>query len=270
MENVKSAHIIRHLDPSSLFRIEIQLHILTDVFKHIVLRYFSELISVQIHDGPGPMSPIVTMKTNSSHFRKAVLTSFQGFITYQTFSVSILDAFRKNTSFLDKSGLRWGSVDIKVGKLVKDCLKSPNEATLFRTTFGYCKAQNLLSHFTIHQLHFTGFDTMFSSKDYTESCHYGGLYIVFYPKFSSLCSGVLPRRYFRLCSNLTSNSTFPILSTEDELNILIIFQTFKGYSSGFVDITLHVEHDCYGKNFLISRISPYRKCSLSYQSFCEW
>ena len=252
MENINSAYMIRHLNPSSLFRTEIQLYVFTDVFKQIVVKYSNKLTSVQIHDGPGPLSPIVRALLNSSYTRTAVLTSFQAFITYRTSSQCILDACHNKIPMLNDSELSWSSVYIKLDKSYKQCMQYPNALTLFSTTSGYCQTQKVHSRMIIHQLLFTGFDTLFQLNRYTESdtCHYGGLFMVFHPRTKSDLNRKLPKYYLRLCSNVTEDSNFPHISHADGGTIFIVFQTFKGYSSGFIDMTIHVENDCYGRNVL--------------------
>ena len=165
----------RHKNPYSFYRTEIQLNVLTNIFKHIAVRYSTRLVDVQVHDGPGPLSPIVSTYANSTSFRTATLTSFQGYIKYLT----LLCVFNCEISLLNESELSWSSIDITISKYFKYCVQHPNVATLFRTTSGYCYPQRFDSYITIHQLRFSGFDTLYEG-DYHESCHYGGLFIVFY------------------------------------------------------------------------------------------
>ena len=53
--------------------------------------------------------------------------------------------------------------------------------------------------------------------------------------------------------------------------MLMLFKTYKRYSSGFIDITIPLEHDCYGKNFLFSRVGKSGICSRYQQGFpMQW
>ena len=194
---VNNVFMTRHKNPFSFYKTEIQLHVLTNIFKHIAVRYSTRLVGVQVYDGPGPLSPIVPTFANSTSFRTAVLTSFQGYIKYMT----LLCTFNCEISLLNESELSWSSTDMTIRKHFKDCVQRPNVSTSFRTTSGYCHPQRFHSYITIQQLRFSGFDTLYEGS-YHALCHYGGLFIVFYPgktaKYKKRTA-----RYFTLCSSVT-------------------------------------------------------------------
>ena len=259
--------LIRHKNPHSLYRTEIQLHIMTYMFKQVAVRYSTRLADVQVHDGPGPLSPIVSTYANSTSFRTAILSSFQGYIIYLILLAS------KDMIYPKESELSWSSIDIAMSKYFKDCVQYPNVSTVFRTTSGYCHPQRFHSYITIHRLHFSGFDTLYTGG-YHESCHYGGLFMVFYSGKTSTSDMHRKRtiRYFKLCSSITSEKTFPFMALKSRLSMLIMFKTYKGYSRGFVDITIPLEHDCYGQNFISSKLSEYGICSSNWyrQALMPW
>ena len=157
----------------------------------------------------------------------------------------------KQMNFLNESELSWSSTDITMSKYFKDCVEYPNVSTVSRTISGYCHPQRFHSYITIHQLHFSGFDTLYTGS-YHESCHYGGLFIVFYSGKTSSSDMHRKRtiRYIKICSSITSEKIFKFVAFNSRLSMLIMFKTYKGYSRGFVDITAPVEHDCYGQNFI--------------------
>ena len=260
---VNNVFMTRHKNPYSFYKTEIQLHVLTNIFKHIAVRYSTRLVDVQVYDGPGPLSPIVSTYANST-FRTAVLTSFQGYIKY----LKLLCTFNCEISLLKESELSWSSIDITISRHFKDCVQHANVSTFFRTATGYCHPQRFHGYIAIHQLRFSGFDTLYDGG-YHASCHYGGLFIVFY---SGKTAEYQKRtaRYFTLCSNITSYKIFQFMAFEGSLSMLILFNTYKGYSSGFVDITIPVERDCHGKNFLFSKFSESGICNRYERSYIEW
>ena len=52
--------------------------------------------------------------------------------------------------------------------------------------------------------------------------------------------------------------------------MLMLFKNYEGYSSSFVDITIPVESDCYGTNFLFSRLSESGLSSRYRQISMKW
>ena len=273
--SLPNTYMVRPMDPSCLSRTEKSLHIFTNVYKYIVVEYFSTLI-IQIHDGPGPLSPLVTNISNiSQHYITVSLSSFQGYIKF----CAIISY--NQTTLTKEPKVSWRSADIELGKYSKDCIHYTNIATVFTSTSGYCQPQKFNGYFRIHQLRFIGFDTLFTypSPEEKEFCQYGGLFIVFYPrKNTDFWHGSrhikLPRSYYRLCSNVTTENTFPYISMAGGSNILIVFQTFKGYSSGFVDISIPIDKECYGENVLFTsdeeHIGISGVCNEREQSSLSW
>ena len=247
-------HLRRHIEGRRAMKTEIQLHIFTLAYKQIVVTFCPALFGVQIYDGPGPLSPRLTAKEDSHTCQTISLSSYQGFIKYYVPSLrNIIDVFYDDKILFDKSKLHWRSTDIlDTSKDFDDCVHYTNTATHFRTTSGYCKPQQFHSYLTIHQLRFTGFDTLYDIS--AETCHYGGLFILFYPPVPNT------NGYYRLCSNITATSVLPYVSLVQDSDILIIFKTFKGYSNGYVDMTIPLEKDCYGRNLLFGKAVYKDRC----------
>ena len=94
-------------------------------------------------------------------------------------------------------------------------------------------------------------------------CQYGGLFIILcdksysYTKHSALyvdanCHSI------NICSNVTKTSVFPLRGSQRgswnifDGMIIIVFYTFEGYSSGFVDFTITRGEECFGHNLILS------------------
>ena len=91
-------------------------------------------------------------------------------------------------------------------------------------------------------MRFTSFNMMQHSSSMTghiDSCQYGGLFVV----------RITGRtEYFKSCTHITRSFTMPIFRHD-----FIVFITYQGYSSGFIDLTLTIDYECYGYKIAISR-----------------
>ena len=219
--------------------IGIQLHITVEVFRKIYLELKSPRALIRIYDGPGILSPVIPPDPNATSVQ---LSSYQGLIAYSEY-------YGRNVPPSVYNRLDWFSKDIlglhvAGSKTHYVCnyhmYRSPGKiAHTLRGTYGVCHgAQGI---FTIHQMQFIGHNRLSHSDNSQYSgCHYGGLFIIKSEQYE----------YFSLCSNITEEVSLPF-NTEN-VDYKLIFITFQGYSSGFIDLTIHRDEDCYGENIAIS------------------
>ena len=212
-----------------------QIHITVLVIYKIKIKMLST-IPMRIYDGPGILSPVILPKPNAT---SVIFSHYQGFVTYSTRWWSY------SPSNISNHILKWYRVIVDN----HNCKGYGFHKTL-KGTYGKCG----LSHagiLTIHQmLLFTGYNMLSHSNiSIYSGCQYGGLFIL-----GSLYQG--QDEYFKLCSTITQDVIFPIpelntLELNDEHNL--IFITFQGYSSGFIDLIFSLDKTCSGENMAIVR-----------------
>ena len=128
-----------------------------------------------------------------------------------------------------------------------DCFQQ-GMTTYFRSFSGKCTPQNNFSYFTLHQLTFNGFNSLFHSSDGRhKGCQYGGLFIAQHHSPGTLNRRGVKNENIDICSEVRSEVTMPVDSRRYP-HLILIFITFKGYSRGYVDITIPTEEICIGLN----------------------
>ena len=231
-----------------LLETEVHIHIRVRIHYKIILSFSPHIFSKPtIHDGPGVLSPTFTwpfpLKLKPIVFNTA---AYQAFIKYSFMKYGNL--FRaydraQNNSYINKSYVNWKCDDTDMQVYGADYHGSG-----FRTK-NVSGQHNFRYHLiadtvvTIHQMKFTGFNMMQHSSvtRHADSCQYGGLFVM-HPNGTE---------YFKSCTNVTRSFTFPIGHKHD--SHYISFITFKGYSSGFIDLMFTVNYECFGMQVVISR-----------------
>ena len=252
---------------------EIQLHIIVMVYNKIRLEYSPDvLIKLKIYDGPGCLSPEIDSR-NKSYI---TFSSYQGFVKYAIRTIdNIVTAytFTNNQSYINTSLLNWISAhnennynrsrhdEILMNQNCPLNKNNESESLNLQGVSGRCWLRyKLHGIITINQLTYTGVNMLrHSPSNRSPTCQYGGLFVVMYHGNSNISDPSLS--YIRICSNVTDKIILPINSTNQEYlenyrlkyRVGVIFITFQGYSSGYVDLTITIDQECFGQNMLISR-----------------
>ena len=246
--------------PPPFYEVEIQLHIVINVYNHIELRYSRSVFpNIKIYDGPGPLSPIISVRTT-----RVYLSSYQGFVKYSSALIrnSKTDAYEyaNNHSCCNSQHLNWRSNfeiinQVKISSRDKANANSkvcPQISKNIRGTSARCWLQKRDTSMTIHEMTFIGINMLrHSPPSRIPTCQYGGLFVV----WVNHKPDDHPHNYITICSNVSHKTVFPINDTlNDGLteSLLLLFITFEGYSNGFVDITMATDEECFGSDVAIS------------------
>ena len=229
-----------------LMETEIQIHITVVIHRRIEIDLQSP-IPMRIYDGPGILSPVILTEPNAT---RIMLSSYQGFVRYFTaFNGSTLTEYSNvnNQSYIKPHILKWFS---RANIAFDSCARVNITHTTVRGSKASCGRLSV-GILTIHQMLFTGYNMLSHSDDSLYSvCQYGGLFIGEI-KVHPYPDGDRIINYFKICSNISRKSIFPI-GRSRYANLKLHFITFQGYSSGFIDLTLAKEEDCFGENVAIS------------------
>ena len=211
---------------------EIQLHLTARIGSKIrITLNLAPTNPMRIYDGPGILSPVIQPEPNTT--RPSILfSSYKGFVTY--YNNSTCDLF-----------FSWDTPALNFS----DNCKNHGSHRGFKGTYGKCQ---LLSSgvLTIHQMQFVGYNMMGydnNIRQFYSRCHYGGLIIITDPIF--IDNRVMPDEYITICSDITSGSIFPI----GNIRLQLLFITFQGYSSGFIDLTFSRDDVCFGENMVTAK-----------------
>ena len=230
----------------SFVEMEIHFHIIEQVYLRIKLHSSPETFSqMTIYDGPGILSPIKLSGLNTTF---VYLSSYQGYIRYSgKVNGRVVTSYThaQNHSYLNMSSLSW-----TCHSKYKRCYDYFNKKVPIQFTCNV--AHNKI--ITIHQMKFSTLNMVrYSSSitSFTASCQYGGLFVM----------NLNGTEYLKVCTDVKKKLVIPYTSTingdgrSDDHNfiIVIIFITFPGYSSGFIDLISGPDQDCYGTNLAISR-----------------
>ena len=128
-----------------------------------------------------------------------------------------------------------------------DCVHQ-GDSTHFHSVPGICWSQPFHSLITIHFMDFNGYNMCDDAHNIFDVCMYGGLFILEAAYNHSPGSGKY--RAKKICLNITSEMTFPYHVVSHFKQMLVVFQTFAGYTEGHVTITMSHDTDCIGTNFL--------------------
>ena len=193
--------------------------------------------TVKIYDGPGALSHEI-VGTNA-----VTLSSYQAYIRYYTKAqYSIISEYQIATkhSLVRSSHLNWTSI-YRFGD-TRDCVHYKDIETHFKSKSGQCWPKHYISHYSVHQMEFDGFNMLLHSPyAYSTTCEYGGLFIFEQDKSGDLTDVRI------MCSNTTTEIILPY-EQKPGYRMVIIFVTFPGYSSGFVDLIITKEKNCIGPN----------------------
>ena len=122
-------------------------------------------------------------------------------------------------------------------------------------TSALCWLEKFHTSMTIHQMTFIGMNTLHHSPPSTlPTCQYGGLFVVWV--IHACKRDVTVGNYITICSHVSQKTVFPINNTLNDWycqSLLLVFITFKGYSNGFVDITIGEDEECFGSDVAISK-----------------
>ena len=202
---------------------ETRIHITVSVHKKIELKLQSP-IPMRIYDGPGILSPVILPEPNATHVQ---LSHYQGFVTYSVQA--------HNPSSIYAQIFKWFSKVV----FTQGCKGSPLKGT-------YVMCDLIVGIASIHKMLFSGYTMLSHSVSSIYSgCQYGGLFIIQASYFFG------HYEYFKVCSNITEEISFPIHRARFAYRL--IFITFHGYSSGFIDLILSRDEACSGENIAISR-----------------
>ena len=183
-----------------------------------------------IYDGPGILSPVILNEPNATRVK---LSSYQGYVTYNQWAILTEYSDANNHSHINAQIFRWFS------RIMVRCQDfRGNNAVLWSTN--QCFWGNRIA--TIRQMLFTGYNMLSHSDNNImySGCQYGGFFQV---------NMNTKRDYFKICSNVTKESSVPDMYT---LGTTYIFITFQGYSSGFIEFVFS-EDICRVINIAISR-----------------
>jgi hypothetical protein len=227
--------------------------------------YYTSGIHVKLvsFDGPGPLSPRLYSEV-SGKYRVIRSSSFLLFIAVYKLMED------DNKEHMSDRAAQDFSFKIHYNQSVRehwpdDCIRLASGVIRFTRTSGHCLAERNIDYLTIHQFRYTGFNTLLHHGMLDPFCQYGGLYLTIYPREGQT---IATRHLEPFCANITSEATVPVIDktiswnslTDGELikDVRLILITFEGYSSGFVDVSLHSEEDCVGMN------------RAAYDTYFEW
>ena len=239
------AFLVRSI--ANTFKTEINLHILVTEHDQIIVHCSTKAIvhDLYVHDGPGNLSPIIHSNRKRG-FHRFFSTGYQAFVSYRLQELGNVSAEYHNAlrnSFVDSSVLKWSCR--KVESPSNDCIQLQNSTVQFDSSSGYCWGQRSYSHITIHHMIFNGYDSLLYEG--SSMCEYGGLFISTY---NVLREQYEPDFTTTICSNIKSRIVLPYLAYENWKRSHIVFKTFKGYSSGYIFLTIDIDFECVGLNYL--------------------
>ena len=234
------------------------------VYNRIIVQYSPDaLLNLKIYDGPGRLSPDINITMKS----QVTLSSYQGFVTYTARiqdNITAAYVFANNQSSINSSLLNWISEYSYKGfrnhplflLTRKSCYMNNKRALHFHGSSGKCFLSSFHGIITVHQMIYTGVNMLRHSPSTTSpSCQYGGLFVFMMNPYSNVLHH--SRNYIAICSNVLSKTIIPVIRLEHSENLEyhfgVMFVTFKGYSSGFVDLTLQEDKECFGTNVAIAR-----------------
>ena len=242
--------------------IEVQLHVDTYFYKTVSV-YYSPTIAhnIIVYDGPGSLSPQMVLSNltdPATQMRAIHLSGYQGFIKFKTATNSgnklATFMYASTNSFIGAVRQYVMFKDTRPRDHSNGCIRHGSNTTQFTTSNGRCYIRHPVDHFTIHRLEYFGFNTYFHDESgEIATCEYGGLFIDLLKKGKPY-NDELP-----ICANVTTKTLVPFLDEMTygkgtqalrggDMEIIISFITFDGYSNGFVDITFEAEKQCIGTN----------------------
>ena len=125
-----------------------------------------------------------------------------------------------------------------------DCISRQDSTTHFKSFNGQCWPKHHISYVNLHQMTFSGFNMLLHTPTGTSTtCEYGGLFILNYKHPHTYAN------YLTICSNVTADAKLPYVQSKGT-HMMVIFVTFRGYSHGVVDLTMAVDKECIGLNYL--------------------
>jgi hypothetical protein len=215
-------------------RVELQYLLQVRFMNRLGVRFKSSL-SVEVFDGPGPLSPLAldgprkSNGTGTSYYKLA--SSYLCFVKAVFLSKhSVQDTYMRLNSRAMFS-LTWESVSYKA---VPVC-DSDDNVKLHR--FGPCVIVDAFKNLVIKEMMFSGYNSMLHQPS-TSLCQYGGLYIILQNPVSRVSY-----EYARVCSNIRSRSVLPYADYDEQFSLprhrgYVLFITFPGYSEGHIDIAI--------------------------------
>ena len=265
----------------SIFDTEFHIYLIVPIIKQIVVHYptgleplhgksyyrqyehwpidlsdYMYIFDVKVYDGPGILSPLVAPVCNTTTENcTCYLSSYQGLVKYR---MPIPSNFKTGDGWnyfenqmpdnhSEEVGIIWTSN--MVFNSSTNCLHQ-GQNTHFESKSGICWSRSFPNLVTVHTMVFKGYDMHIDSR---EPCLYGGLFILLYDPQTQmfLAPSMSNPNLEMICWSINSEIVLPVRTRPPfSTQIVIVFTSFKGYSSGYVDLTISQDTDCSGSNYV--------------------
>ena len=217
-------------------KVEEHYHFQVAVYKRIKIQLYDNSFPINVHDGPGPLSPPAPDHPTDNTLK--LTTSFQGFVRYhfvteQSVYNAYINADRNRSKILS-----W-EPDPEIYRKTPICKNSVN-GTLHHDAFGPCILYDTFEIIEIRKMIFTGYNRI-QHNQFDTTCQYGGFYII----SDDLIWPAQQYDYISMCANITETFRLPYVDFTVSVNAFsnkiayVVFATFPGYSSGYIDLKLY-------------------------------